>query len=463
MSQLRIVAVGGSGQHAALAMTRLAAIGAFPRAQCLVIDADADSEMSKDLMSAGVTGGRPSDHPLEGAHQIHKPLALSAAGNTTFAQYMLEGATDPLQRDVFEALFSAVQGDVKIAEGMYGNPAVGATVFLGGDGRGPIGVVQGFAPGDDVVIVGSFVGGTGSGIMHELARAAPASCNRYGVFYLPWFRAGGSSGAGSVGADTHDRNMKHGVDHLRHETMRALHKAALIGLPDSAAGIMKKPEPQQKETHEIPHLVHVAAAYAALALGKAKRVDAHPSILGFAYEDGAERRLLLDELQWEGGRPLRKHIERAKEIVARLDHIVGPADSGGEFAEHCEKWAKKAFMAKGQDMPPAFKETIEEHVAKQRARSRGDDTAITLQLVGDVFARMRQLRDQLRFALRYLEDESVCGSVPTAHTATKYSVAMIELKARWTKGLPVGEDAAGWPSAIARHFLEQLVPLTPTT
>lgn len=441
-------------------MTRLAAIGAFPRAQCLVIDADADSKMSKDLMSAGVEGGRPQDHPLAGAHQIHKPLSLSAAGNTTFAQYMLEGATDPLQRDVFETLFSAAQGDVKIAEGMYGNPAVGATVFLGGDGQGPLGEVQRMPAGDDVVIVGSFVGGTGSGIMHELAHAAPASCNRYGVFYLPWFRAGGSSGAGSVGADIHDRNMKHGVDHLRHETMRALQKAALIGLPDSAAGIMKKPEPKQKQTHEMPHLIHVAAAYAALALGKAKRVDAHPSILAFAYEDGTERRVLLDELEWEGGRPLRKHIERAKETVARLDHIVGASGQGGEFAEHCEKWAKKSFLGgKGQDMPGAFRETLEKHVSKQRELTRGDDTAITLQLVADVFARMRHLRDQLRFSLRYLEDESVCGSVATAHTATNYATAMIELKGRWINGLAVGEDAAGWPSAIARHFLDQLVPL----
>ena len=114
-------------------------------------------------------------------------------------------------------------------------------------------------------------------------------------------------------------------------------------------------------------------------------------------------------------------------------------------------------------MPDSFRESLEEHIARERELTRGDDKAIAHKLTVDVFSRMRQLRDQMAFALAYFGHKNVFGdnvSSTTAHAATKYAAAMIELKARWKSKPTVGQTPLAFPSTIARHFLEQLVPLS---
>lgn len=451
---MKIVAVGGSGQHAALAIARLRWIGAFPQASAVVIDADRTSAMSTSLMKMGPADLSASQHPLTGADQILAPVDLGSSGKTEFGAYLLDGAHEPGQKDVFELLFSAKQASVPIANGMYGNPAVGGTVFAASKG-----LKIDAAAGEPVVVIGSFVGGTGSGIMHELLEAAPAAAHRFGVFYLPWFRPKEGGGGGhDVSKDTHHRNMLHGVDHLLAHTRKALKGAVLLGLPETAsAGVFKQPVPGDSVTQELPHLIHVAAAYASMKLPEKAVIHAAGAaggtIYGLGYDPGQERGFLLNE-PWHDGRSLLSRMERSREILARLNHILSE-----KFTGECQKWAQmKVFGGGGQTIPEAFKKTILAHIQGKpgKEEQRRED------LRSQVWSNFETIRTLHQYTLEYLEHEQVFGpqpATPVIAQIKEYGPGMMDLGNRWKKAVDPGVNEAGASWNIASTFVEQLVPI----
>jgi hypothetical protein len=92
------VSVGGSGQHVALALTRLTYMGAFNRdLKLIAIDPDNQTALPKLLEApAGMRGDR---HPLQ-ASAVFAPFDVAKVGTATFAK-MFSDADHPEETDLF--------------------------------------------------------------------------------------------------------------------------------------------------------------------------------------------------------------------------------------------------------------------------------------------------------------------------------------------------------------------------
>ncbi len=74
MSDL-LIAVGGTGQHVALATSRLIRLRALPPMQAMIIDADSQGQLSQEMRTFGRTlkvdgVAEPMPHPMIGGDEI---------------------------------------------------------------------------------------------------------------------------------------------------------------------------------------------------------------------------------------------------------------------------------------------------------------------------------------------------------------------------------------------------------
>lgn len=234
MAKNTLVAVGGSGQSAAIAYLRMATLSGMPPEELpniYVIDADvkdrqgADAKPSlysslKVLFTQLVQGVAATNKPrLEliypYSHQSHDMMSNS----TVFADYIInKGGVKQDMALVTDALFSKKIGrgndhvlseqDVPLSKGFMARPNVGATTFFDKLHQGH-GILEGaisrlqdaVANGHNqavTVVVGSSFGGTGSGVAPSLAQqmaewaTRSGQRTRIGLFMtLPWFNPNG--------------------------------------------------------------------------------------------------------------------------------------------------------------------------------------------------------------------------------------------------------------------------------
>lgn len=236
MAKHSLVAVGGSGQSAAIAYLRLATISGFNPADLpniYVVDADikdrtgADAKPSlysslKDLFEKLTQGVAKSSKPQ---FELIYPYAHQhgdVQNDTTFADYILgQGGDKQETRYVIDSLFNKrtqsmkkyeiSEQEVPLSKGFMARPNVGATTFfdklqqdhhkLERGLQSLKHVVTGANSQDHVVVViGSSFGGTGSGAAPSLAQQlATWATERHlepkiGLFMtLPWFNPNGRS------------------------------------------------------------------------------------------------------------------------------------------------------------------------------------------------------------------------------------------------------------------------------
>lgn len=305
MSSRFFIAVGGSGQHVALALTRLVYMGALKNdIQLIAIDPDNKEALSQTLQSpAGMSGTR---HPLKQG-QVHTPFDVSKYGEKTFAQMFVDDH-NPDERDLFESMFSVEMDSIPVHKGMYGTPCVGATVFA--EGAQNASFTNNLSPvqnATDVFVCGSVVGGTGAGITHKLIKEIRTRYLEpkpmYGVFMLPWFKV--QSGVETKGTVTNaiiQRNSTHGIKYFYEHTIPALTSSVLVGYPDNFQSqvlntLLVGPGDMGQER---PHFLHLAASHGLAKLhsgGVANRdmkayYVSHPRekedwLLDETWEDGA--------------------------------------------------------------------------------------------------------------------------------------------------------------------------------
>jgi hypothetical protein len=305
MASRFLIAVGGSGQHIALAITRLVYMGALKNdIQLIGIDPDNKEPLSRTLLApANMAGAR---HPLKQG-QVHAPFDVSKHKPTFAPMFVDEHNLD--ERELFEAMFHKDMDDIPVHKGMYGTPCVGATVFAEGAQNSSFSNI--LAPvqnATEVHVCGSVVGGTGAGITHKLIKEIRTRYVEpkplFGVFMLPWFKVQSSGDSKSqITNALIQRNATHGIKYFFEHTIPSLTNSALIGFPENAQSQALNPltVSSGEMGQERPHFLHLASSYALSKLRGVTTADR-----GGAYYVShplQEEDWLLSDV-WEEGTPL---------------------------------------------------------------------------------------------------------------------------------------------------------------
>lgn len=302
MASRFLIAVGGSGQHIALAVTRLVYMGALESdIQLIAIDPDNKQPISQRLESpAGMSG---KNHPLKQG-QVYTPFDLSKYGKKTFAAMFVD-ESNPDERELFESMFEEHMDSIPVHQGMYGTPCVGATVFA--EGARSASFANLLAPvqnATSVYICGSVVGGTGAGITHKLISELRRHYNgpMFGVFMLPWFKVQNTTA--TVGTITNadiQRNATHGLKYFYEHTIPALTSSVLVGYPENFVSQVLRPITVGTGDmgNEQPHFLHLIASHGFATLVKASLAHKDVKAYAIAHHPAAEDWLL--SAPWENG------------------------------------------------------------------------------------------------------------------------------------------------------------------
>jgi hypothetical protein len=314
--------VGGSGQHVALATARLCQLGALPTTDVVIIDADDDSELTRALTSFGGTSAPGRGHPLQSL-RVFAPLPRSVGDEVRF-RGLFDLEADPAHAELFEAFFDPASAAVPVHQGMYGNPAVGATVLAHVAGDELDAVLERATRTDSVAVAGSFVGGTGAGVVHQLLRRLDAmglSERTYLAALLPWHEPEGAVSAElPLSEASMNKNMRFGADYLYHHSRLHMQSGCLLGIPSNRQSRFPPARVIVGKNHEYPHLLHAHAAYFLFQAGETSvTVDQRHEISGFVYDPERPRWLL--EQRWQGGRSLQWYLLRARAARAMLGHL----------------------------------------------------------------------------------------------------------------------------------------------
>jgi len=224
-----IIAVGGTGKGTLLVYKRMANL-LGDSAESLVFDVP--------------YGGEPIDFALsaEGVDP-HRFLTLIPAGLPLNEALVLDdilGIKDTvdknereLKEEVAQVFFKPEQRRTRIIDGMNCEPVVGATMaarkLVDKKDQHYRMLKDEVAKSDDVILVGSITGGTGSGAIPALASWLS---NRgkavYGVLYLPWLDISSATAAGGANNMTMRRNAGAVLNYLKDQDQATN--------PDSAYG-----------------------------------------------------------------------------------------------------------------------------------------------------------------------------------------------------------------------------------
>lgn len=274
-----VIAVGGGGQHIALAIARLLRLeGLAEPVEAFVIDADSDSRLAAKVRTFGNTVSAVVPHPLHGAQAIVPPFARDTMKETQFRKIFIDDRADPLERELFELFYdeesggvdggAGVAGGVDIGKGMFANPSVGSAVFASSK-AGAMDPLFGRArTAARIFVVGSFLGGTGAGITHQLIKLVREAVGPakpiYGSFLLRWFDLPPTTGQ-TVDTATLLSSMGHGLEYFYRYTKHLLDASMLIGVPDNPPAQVKA-VPAAADNDETVSVYPLLAAYSLVML-----------------------------------------------------------------------------------------------------------------------------------------------------------------------------------------------------
>jgi hypothetical protein len=291
MGQQHFVAVGGTGQHVALALVDLAVLCEgflpFEPTRLWLFDADvggtSDAPSAWDLASRQVgflrRGDRSSDavwrDPIKAQYRPYDERLTA----TRFG--------DALPADARDLLFSPDQAAVSFRNGFYGQPAVGAAMFSTLlHNRKDLEFFELLAaPKEEdsrVVVAGSAVGGTGSGCLPFLVERLgnPASNGRYdmsgrlaALLFLPWFKLQGGDGKGEQRNSEMIARTASGLLYYQ-ERLAKVSATVLLGHPEIASLRWARPwhgDSRQPRHDDLSIPFYGAAVAARLLAGEASK------------------------------------------------------------------------------------------------------------------------------------------------------------------------------------------------
>ena len=155
-----------------------------------------------------------------------------------------------------------------IGKGMFANPSVGSAVFASSK-HGAMDPLFGLArTAARIFVVGSFLGGTGAGITHQLIKLVREAVGPakpiYGSFLLRWFDLPPTTGQ-TVDTATLLASMGHGLEYFYKHTKPLLDASMLVGVPDNPAPQVKA-VPAATDNDETVSLYPLLTAYGLLLL-----------------------------------------------------------------------------------------------------------------------------------------------------------------------------------------------------
>jgi hypothetical protein len=326
MSDL-LIAVGGTGQHVALAVSRLVFLGALPPLELATIDADDNQELSTSLKTFGQTvEAGYTTHPLtERAEKIYSPFDKTVREDPEFQDLFLGTQLDSSHKDIFEVCFDEVSAQIHVKDGMFGRPSVGATIFAHNTETMLKPVFERINLANNIFIAGSVVGGTGAGLIHQLVKKVDARRHRiFGLIFLRWFNVPRGAAKQTIDDNTQDRNMRYGLDYFFRDTRPLLKAALLIGLPDHPPDAKTAPITLEAgKTDEKKHYLHLTAAYGLLRVQKIAITEQTDGSAYAAVYD-SEQPTQMYEAVWRDGRPLHWYANRGAFVKELLDYANSP-------------------------------------------------------------------------------------------------------------------------------------------
>ncbi|MCB9743520.1 MAG: hypothetical protein H6741_05795 [Alphaproteobacteria bacterium] len=434
-----LIGVGGTGQHVASAAARLAHLGALSELEVFIIDADDGSELTRGLTSFGGTSDT-QDHPLRSLDFL-PPVPADEAREKHFSDLFLQGAGAP-EQELFEAFFDPPSARVNIEHGMYGNPAVGATVFANAAGEKIDGMLARATNAEQILVTGSFVGGTGAGVTHQLLRKLKdkgCSGKTFLAALLPWHQPDRPVDAKvPLHEASMTANMRFGVDYLYNNSRHFVQGACLLGVPSDGDAGLGAAKVQVGVNKEYPHLFHAFACHYLQHAPSAKVTIDNPHALFTYLWDPAAQNWLLDQV-WAGGHTLRWYLQRATGVKAVLDHLLS-AEVAEEFADSFG-W----FGAKKDTYSLALWQTVKDNVVQGKPKT----------LAGEVWSELAQERARIEHDLSWAR--SLFGALPE-HAEVKRFQEDALAYTREIATAPLGPDAGGRKrdaQAIAAWFTGQ--------
>ena len=341
-----VISVGGTGQHIALALTRLARAQALESdIRLIALDPDVETPLPQRLRAPtpSLSGRR---HPLQDG-TVKAPFDIVRLGKKSFQELFVD-ADHKQETDIFECLFDADEGSIPVHKGMYGTPCVGATVFAEGANSDALqNLLKPLGSATQVFVCGSVVGGTGAGLIHKLVDEIRRYYNRdiFGIFMLPWFDVDSAGGAGAITPAIIARNASHGIKYFYEHTIPNLSASLLIGYPGARqTKVLRKIHVGQGDMGENPSYLHLVAARALVELPKAHTANRGVKAYGVVHDLQNEGWLL--DAPWETGRTLRQLI-RALRIQQNLLSFLVHETNRGKILSHYRggTWAKLTSSA----------------------------------------------------------------------------------------------------------------------
>ncbi len=311
MSNL-FIAVGGTGQHIALACSRLMRLGAIPRdsMDAIIIDADNGQDLSKVLIDFRY---------MKGSNVISPPLIVR--NDARFREIFLNNSPSQAETDIFNCLFSEAEADKDLSKGMYGRPSVAATVFANTGNSNQLGeLLPGIQNADKIIIAGSFIGGTGAGITHQLVKFVKDSAPKkevYGVFLQPWLSLTG--GNDEVTNTTLLRNMCHGMEYFTQHTAPQFTRSVLLGVPGEAEPWLALAQPERPGS-EVPHVLHLIAGYSCDSLPRLAADGQTGQIYAFGVDE-KDSGLFYRSLEFSG-KSILHWVHQSQYVQKLLKHLT---------------------------------------------------------------------------------------------------------------------------------------------
>lgn len=305
MAKNTLVAVGGSGQSAAIAYLRMATLSGMPAEDLpniYVIDADVKDRAGADAQPSLFSSlSNLFEELTRGVAKNQRPmLALiypyvangqsnSLGASVTFAEYMLgrTGNREDMQH-ALDAIFSRSltdnedllsEQDVPLAKGFMARPNVGATTFFDklnqknkmDDHLSRLRDSVTSAQNQGVtVVIGSTFGGTGSGVAPSLAQqladwATKANHTpRVGLFMtLPWFSPNGAK-TNADASPSHGKSevqKKNTAGGLRYyASSSTLNESVDVFLADFGGKVQTRNDDSNSEQPEYEHVFNLILA-----------------------------------------------------------------------------------------------------------------------------------------------------------------------------------------------------------
>ena len=453
MSDL-LIAVGGTGQHVALATSRLIRLRALPPMQAMIIDADSQGQLSQEMRTFGRTlkvdgVAELMPHPMIGGDRIYAPFNLAENQNATFESLLLQNTTEPRSKMLFDLFFTPYEGQTNVAQGMYGQPSVGSTVFAFSQGGSMRKLLEGTATADRIYVTGSFIGGTGAGLVHQLVRQLREIHGEkkriFGVFLLPWLDTQ-SSATGTITTAGLDANFRHGCEYLWDETRHSLTATLLLGVPTGQTlRYVKTVVVNSETTGETPSFLHLAAANGLIALEERVVKDGPGHVFGMAHATEHEEALVTRQ-PWDGNQTLVQRAHAAM-VTERLLTALSTQDDD----------VKGGFGFFGAKHIPGYHESIDDY-----AKLAGMKPALFIDMTGRFYEIHRR---QISYCLRWL---SGLVPIPPLDSATEalweHDAAIVatlrdpkRLRQRFTPPPPDPSGKSYTAEQLARHLAQSVV------